>query len=442
MRDFVLFVVIVGSIPVAFLKPYVGIYLWYWIGLMNPHRLTWGFMHSFPVAQIVGIATLLGALFVPRRAPVLRAPETILLFALAILFTINTVVALFPGLAQVEWQRVMKVLLMTYLTVALINDRSKLRMLIMVVVLSVGFVAVKGAMWGLFTGGQYRLWGPESSSLADNNSLGLALDMVLPLAFFLARNEKRAQIRLLFYGVSLSCLFGVVLTYSRGALVGLVPVLAMLLYRTRKSVPLVLALIGACLCIMTFLPSTWFDRMETIGTYGQDQSAMQRIETWQFAWELAIKRPLTGGGFEGFRANPTDRNPHSIYYGVLGEQGFLAFGLFLLLLAVCYQNLGRLSKSAARRPEFKWYAECAGMLRVSLVGYAVSGAFLNLQYFDLFYLIVALAVIARHSFQVESAALTALDQSAAGVLLSPQASPFGPPRGASPGAAPAPRTGR
>jgi putative inorganic carbon (HCO3(-)) transporter len=441
MRDLILISIILGSIPVALVKPYVGIYLWYWIGFMNPHRFTWSFMYTFPVAMAVGAATIAGSLFVRRRAPLLRSPEIVLLLALTLLFTVNTVFALFPT-AWGEWERAMKVLVMTYFTVVLIEERSKLRTLLIVVVLSIGFVAAKGALFGVLTGAQYRLWGPPGSTLEDNNALGLALTMLVPMALFLARSEKRVWSRLIFFGIFLFSMFGVFLSYSRGALLGLAATLAMLLFRARKNFLLVAAAIVVFVSILAVMPSAWYDRMQTIRTYEDDQSAMSRIQTWGFAWELALRRPLTGGGFEGFRANPSNQNPHSIYFGMLGEQGFLAFGLFVALLATCYRSLGKLAKLAERHPELKWYADLAPMLRVSLVGYAVSGAFLNLQYFDLFYLIVALIAIMRHLVRVESAALAVSEQAAMPAPAPRPRTPFGPARAASRGAGPAPDTAR
>jgi probable O-glycosylation ligase (exosortase A-associated) len=323
MRDILLIVVILGAIPFALLKPYVGIYLWYWVGFMNPHRYTYSFMYTFPVAQAVGGATIVGSLFVKHRAPLFKSPEIVVLLMLTLLFTFNTFFALY-SIAWLEWQKTMKVLLMTFFTVVLIDERSKLRMLLIVVVVSIGFVAAKGAIWGVVTGAQYRLWGPPGSSLEDNNAMGLALNILLPLALFLGRTEKRWWSRLAFYGLFLSCIFGVFLTYSRGALLGMGAVLALLLYQARRNVALVVGLVGVFLIMLAFVPSRWYERMETIGTYEQDESAQIRLQTWGFAWDLALQRPVTGGGFEGFRSNPSGQNPHSIYFGMLGEQGFLA----------------------------------------------------------------------------------------------------------------------
>ena len=46
-------------------------------------------------------------------------------------------------------------------------------------------------------------------------------------------------------------------------------------------------------------------------------------------------------------------------------------------------------------PDLAWAPNLAAMLQVSLVGYAVGGAFLGLAYFDLFYHLVALLAVTR-----------------------------------------------
>ncbi|HET9251422.1 MAG TPA: putative O-glycosylation ligase, exosortase A system-associated [Candidatus Eisenbacteria bacterium] len=395
MRDLILLAVLVACIPISFLKPYIGIYVWYWIGFMNPHRFTYGFMYSFPVAMGVGAATIAGSFLVRRKAPLLRSPEMVILLILAALFTVNTLFALFPS-AWKEWDTTIKVLIMTFFTVVLIDTREKLRYLVIVTVVSIGLVAAKGAIWGMFTSAQYRLWGPAGSFLEDNNSMALALNMLLPIALFLAKTEPKRMARLFFFGMFLCCMFSVFLTYSRGGLLGLVAVISMLVYRARRNIWLMLATVAVFGTILAFIPSHWYDRMKTIQTYEQDESAQSRLQTWGFAWELALDRPLTGGGFEGFRANPSDKNPHSIYFGILGEQGFIALGFFIALLISCQLSLGRMEREAKRRPELRWYGDLAAMLRISLIGYMVSGAFLNLQYFDFFYLVVGFVAIMRY----------------------------------------------
>jgi len=146
--------------------------------------------------------------------------------------------------------------------------------------------------------------------------------------------------------------------------------------------------------------------MATIQTYEQDGSAMGRISAWNFAWNLALHRPIVGGGFETFTPElfriyaPTPdivQGPHSIYFEVLGEHGFVGLALFLGLGFAAYRRAGAAVKLIDSRgeaaKELGWARELCAMLQTSLVGYAVGGAFLGLAYFDLPYHMIALILL-------------------------------------------------
>ena len=63
MRDVALTVFILGALPFILRRPQLGVLMYVWISVMNPHRLTWGFAQSFNFAYIVAIVTLAGMVF-------------------------------------------------------------------------------------------------------------------------------------------------------------------------------------------------------------------------------------------------------------------------------------------------------------------------------------------------------------------------------------------
>ena len=66
LRDIVLTVFIFGVVTVKWLlRPWWGILLWTWVGLMNPHKMTWSFAYNFPFAMIIGIVTIFADLYFP-----------------------------------------------------------------------------------------------------------------------------------------------------------------------------------------------------------------------------------------------------------------------------------------------------------------------------------------------------------------------------------------
>jgi probable O-glycosylation ligase (exosortase A-associated) len=90
MRDIVLTAIFFGMLPYVFSRPYIGVYIWSWLGFMNPHRLCWGFAYEFPFAQIVAIVTLISVLKSkdePKKIPWTRETVLLLMFILWMLFT-------------------------------------------------------------------------------------------------------------------------------------------------------------------------------------------------------------------------------------------------------------------------------------------------------------------------------------------------------------------
>ena len=59
MRDIVLTGLILGALPFILKRPQLGVMMYVWISVMNPHRYTWSFAYDFNFAMIVAIVTLL-----------------------------------------------------------------------------------------------------------------------------------------------------------------------------------------------------------------------------------------------------------------------------------------------------------------------------------------------------------------------------------------------
>ena len=60
MRDIAVFIVLLGVLPACFLRPWIGVLVFSWIGYMNPHRMAYGSAFDFPFAQVVALVTLAG----------------------------------------------------------------------------------------------------------------------------------------------------------------------------------------------------------------------------------------------------------------------------------------------------------------------------------------------------------------------------------------------
>lgn len=404
MRDIVVTLLVFGLLPSMLLQPHVGILVWTWIGIMNPHRLGWGFAYNFPFAAIVGVATLFALLFSkePKRLPVTPVTVTLILFVLWMNFT--TLFALNPAEAWNLWGKVMKIQLMIFITLIVMRQPERIRALTWVIALSLGFFGIKGGIFTLATGGQSMVLGPPGSFIEGNTEISLALIMVLPLLRYLHLNNENKWMR---RGLAMAMLLtavSIVGSYSRGALVAGLAMGAFLWLKSRNKAAIGMAIVLVIPLLFAFMPDQWHSKMGTIETYDEDRSALGRINAWYFAFNLSKDHPITGGGFETFSQQlfqqyaPEPDNfhdSHSIYFQVLGEHGYVGLFLFITLLILAWRAGSQTIQLSRNRPELKWASDLAAMTQVSLIGYAVGGAFLGLAYFDFYYELVVLLVLTR-----------------------------------------------
>ncbi len=404
MRDLIITLIVFGAVPWIIQRPHIGILVWSWLAYMNPHRMSWGFAYNLPFSAVTALSILIGFVICkePKRVPVNALTVVWGLFVFWLLVT--TFFAVHPDAAFLEMKKTMKIQLIALLTLILMAKRERINQLVWVIAFSIGFFGIKGGIFTVLTAGQYRVWGPPETFIEGNNEIALALIMVLPLMRYLQTNTANVWIQRAILGsMGLSGL-AILASYSRGALLAGVAMLLSLWWKGRNRFLGAVMIVVMALSVAPFLPDRWTSRMETINTYEEDASALGRINAWHFAYRLASERPLVGGGFQTFSEemfliyapDPFDHHDaHSIYFEILGEQGFVGLILFLTMWFLTYRNGQWISRAVKNRQDLRWASDLGSMLQVSLIGYLVGGAFLGLAYFDLPYHIMVLMLLTR-----------------------------------------------
>lgn len=413
MRDILVTIIFFGALPFVFNKPQIGVYLWAWIGYMNPHRLGWGFAYNFPFGVIAAAAIILSLIVARKNISYFWSPILSLLVILNIWLLITTLFSLQPDISWDQWNKVIKIQLVTLLISWIINDKEKIHNFIWIVALSIGFYGIKGGIFTLTTGGDQHVLGPTGSFISGNTEIGLALVMILPLYWYLYNSSTNKWIKFGLIAAILLIIIAIIGTQSRGAFLAIISIAAFLWLKSRKKLIPFIVIAFITPMVIIFMPQSWHDRMATIDSYEEDGSAMGRIKAWTFAIQLANARPLTGGGFESFtKENYETFSPglieprpggylhypdvHSIYFEVLGEHGYIGLIIFLSIGYLCWNNGKKIIKLTKNSSEYKWAHDLASMIQVSFIGYAVGGAFLGLAYFDLpYHLAVILAQLLR-----------------------------------------------
>ena len=83
---------------------------------------------------------------------------------------------------------------------------------------------------------------------------------------------------------------------------------------------------------------------------------------------------------------------HSIYFEVLGEQGYPGLIMFLLLAGSTMVKLRRLSKKVRAYPELEWVRSLSDALQGGLAVFLTAGAFVGIAFQPMFWYFIAIGI--------------------------------------------------
>ena len=403
MRDLIMIVIVLSGAIAALRRPWIGVMLWTWLSIMNPHRYTYGFLYDAPLAAIAVATTGLGLLMTKERESPFKSGSVVAMCIFMVWVTLSMLLGVDTAGDYWQWNKVMKIDAMILVALMLLHSKKHILALMWVAAGSLALLGAKGGLFTLLTGGNYRVWGPPGSFIEDNNEFALSLVMTIPLLRFLQMQLTNRRARYAMTGVIILCAVSSLGSYSRGALLAISAMAAFLWWNGKNKLPVGMTLALVVPLLIAFMPEAWTGRMSSMGEYQEDDSSMGRISAWWNAWNIAFHYP-TGVGFDAARPElfaqfspypDKVHAAHSIYFQVLGNHGFIGLFLFLAIWIATWRSAGWLRTKAKKIPEAAWCADLGAMCQVCLVGYAVGGAFLSLAYFDLPYNVMVLVVLTR-----------------------------------------------
>jgi putative inorganic carbon (hco3(-)) transporter len=403
MRDLLLVGIVAWGALAALRHPWIGVMLWTWLSIMNPHRFAYGFAYSAPLAAVAAAALLLGLLITKDKSSPFKGAPVTLLAVFMVWMTLSWLFGLDIAYDYEQWKKVMKIDFMIIVGMALLYSKQHVLALAWVSAGSLALLGLKGGIFTVATGGNYRVWGPEGSFIYDNNEFALSLVMTIPLLRFLQLQLQPGWRRHLMTITMLFCAAAALGTHSRGALLAMTAMATVLWWRGRSRFLGGVLIAVAAMSLLAFMPEHWTTRMSTISEFQEDRSALGRISAWWNAFGIAQHR-LFGVGFDAAKPelfalySPYPdyvHAAHSIYFQVMGNHGFIGLFIFLGIFGSTYWWAGRLRHEAKVHPSAAWAADLGAMAQVSLIGYAVGGAFLSLSYFDLPYNVMMMVVLTR-----------------------------------------------
>ncbi len=293
----------------------------------------------------------------------------------------------------------------------------------------------------------------------DANDLALIANVTLPLAVWWILDRRLKGRAFIMAGIPL-LIYTVVRSDSRGGFLGMAAVmfgfgvLAWLKISPRLKkwsvAAVVMAVVG-----FPFLPVEYRMRVKSI-TDKDDynmSSPRGRKAVWKRGMTYAKDHPLVGVGINNFQVAEghiselaTNRTPgtglkwstaHNSFLQVTAEMGFIAGAIFLIMILRTIHTLifkvARIRRANATGPPDL----LPPLLGLSVTAFAVSGFFLSFAYYDLTYLLLALAtgVLMRYEGPLNDPSLRSGPRQRAtrGRIRPGIAAPgWGPPHGRSP----------
>ena len=231
----------------------------------------------------------------------------------------------------------------------------------------------------------------------DPNALGGLMVFLTIIAVAHLFAPKPIMPRRYLLPISAMMMLTLYLTYSRGALLGVVAglgVMSLLRYRN------LIWLMAAAFILVLILPQTQFYVTRFIdGLQGQDLATQMRFGEYKDALELIQRYPLTGVGFFGTPDIDLYVGVSSVYLLIAQQMGVIGAGLYILVglayIVLMYLTLRRLPRNHSLETPLLAYG-------LAILGAMVSGVFdhfyFNLQFIHiatLYWLTLGLGMVAH-----------------------------------------------
>jgi len=403
MRDLVLLFGLIASVGFIFRYPFAGVLAWGWLSFMVPQTMSYGFLSSAPINFGIAILTLAIWLLSKERKglPDDMLPRLMLLMVLWML--LNSYFAPHPEWSQPKFEVTMKTYPFIFLCLAMTNTKARIHALVLVLVISLTYFGGRGGLYTILSGGTYHMTAAGSIYI-DNNQMALALVMGLPLLNYLRETSANRLVRMSCTGAIVMQMICILGSYSRGGLLALAGMATLFWFRSRRKLFFLIMAVIFVFGTLSLMPAAFFERMNTIKHAEQDDSFMTRVESWQVCFHYAVDHFPFGAGFNGtlfpeiFHSYFPAAKPivaHSIYFQVLGDNGFPGLFLYLCTLWLSWRNARLVSRRCKSDSRLAWAARLASALEVGIFGYAIGGAALSVPYWDGFLTVQAMTSILR-----------------------------------------------
>ncbi len=282
-------------------------------------------------------------------------------------------------------------------TIICISSMKRLRTTIFVCVCIMLYIALYSLSHnGMGSGNYFR----------DENDLALFINMWLPFCYYLMLDEKDWNKKIVYAAGLIAGLMSLVMSFSRGGLVGLLTMSVVLWIFNPRKILTVLVISLVALLMINFGSQSYWSKMATT-THTGEGTASERILSWKSGWDMFLDNPLGVGGnnfqtrfpeYQGnrFHKGMWGRVAHSIWFTLIPETGIFGILIYFMLLYYNLKDVFFLKhlKAYDTNPDARYLYILSLALLASLAGYFASATFLSVLYYPHYWYMTGIIVAA------------------------------------------------
>ena len=143
MRDILVIGIVLAGCIAALRRPWIGIMLWTWLSIMNPHRYTYGIAYSAPLAAMSVASVGLGLLMTKQRESPFKGSPVTWLTVFMLWMTISWLAGFDVAGDYDQWKKVMKIDVMILVALMVLKNKKHIFALMWVSVASLAILGIK-----------------------------------------------------------------------------------------------------------------------------------------------------------------------------------------------------------------------------------------------------------------------------------------------------------
>ena len=376
--------------------PLIGLQVYVGLAILRP-QFIFGFAGDLSnLSFVVGVAVLIGwALKGFGSWRFGRAWPVVVSFLLFVLwFLVSASQALDPAVAFDSAKELSKLVLPFVVGVTLMEGEKDWRPLLWTIVLAQGYVGFEQNLNYLVKG--YNTAGDGFGGM-DNNCFGVSLVTVLGPAVTLMVSSKTWSARALAAIATALMLHTTLLTYSRGAMLGLIAVALTAFVMMPKRPKYIGALVLTSLISLRFIGPQLAERYSStfVSAGERDSSSESRLDLWKSCLQVIGEYPVFGVGPANWRIIaarygwPEGKSAHSVWMETGAEEDIPGALFLILFFGTAMVRLWPIARARPTETNQNEIILASGVI-LAIVGFVVSGQFVSVPGLEVPYYVTML----------------------------------------------------